>query len=222
MIAAVDIVKRYGERTILDGATLAVEAGQCVVLTGDNGSGKTTLLHVLVGLRNADAGEVLWKGQPLLGAGDRAWREAREVWGFMPQQVGFPPTATVAELVGLHARLRGRPRDDVWQWIERVGLTDARSRRVQELSGGMRRRLGIALTLFFEAELIIMDEPASHLDPGWRRMLAQWTEEEARRGAALLITSQLEEVWGPSTVRLHCEGGRVFDPASRTGGEDAA
>lgn len=216
MITAVDIVKKYGDRTILDGATLTVEAGQCVILTGDNGSGKTTLLHVMAGLRRADSGEVLWKGEPLLGADARAWRAARETWGFMPQQVGLPATATVAELVGFHARLRGRGREEAWRWVERVGLDDAGARRVAELSGGMRRRLGIALTLFFEPELIVMDEPASHLDPGWRRELAVWAEEEARRGAAILITSQLEEVWGPSTVRRHCSGGRIVDDADRT------
>src|SRR5690606_35242299 len=90
MIEGSDITKKYGAHTILDGASIAVRPGECVVLTGDNGSGKTTLLHVLVGLRRPDVGEVRWKGEVLTGAGPGAWREAREAWGFMPQQVGLP------------------------------------------------------------------------------------------------------------------------------------
>ena len=77
MIEARHITKRYGDRVILDGADISVGGGQAVVLTGDNGSGKTTLLHVLVGLRRPDAGEVVWKGHLLTGAGNTAWRGAR-------------------------------------------------------------------------------------------------------------------------------------------------
>ena len=68
MIIASDIIKTYGDRKILDGASLEVKAGQCVVMTGDNGSGKTTLLHVMAGLRRPDRGEVRWKGELLTGA----------------------------------------------------------------------------------------------------------------------------------------------------------
>lgn len=211
MIEAQDIVKRYGARTILDGADIAVEAGQCVVLTGDNGSGKTTLLHVMAGLRRPDSGEVRWKGHVLTGAASRAWRDARESWGFMPQQVGLPPNATVRQLLHYHARLRRRDVAVAKHWLQRVGLADAEAKRVAELSGGMKQRLGIALTFFFEPDLIVMDEPASNLDPGWREALAQFATEHTDRGAALLVTSQLVESWGPNTVRRHCENGRVVD-----------
>src|SRR5690606_7765767 len=188
-----------------------LRAGECVVLTGDNGSGKTTLLHVMVGLRRPDAGEVRWRNRVLTGATHRAWREARETWGFMPQQVNLPPTATVSELLRLHARLRRRDPVSARAWLERTGLADAESRRVSELSGGMQQRLGIALTLFFEPDLIVMDEPASNLDPGWRGALAEWAAEQCRRGAAMLVTSQLDESWGPGTIRRHCTAGRIVD-----------
>ncbi len=211
MIVAENIIKRYGDHTILDGAHIAADAGQCVVLTGDNGSGKTTLLHVVVGLRRPDAGEVRWKGRPLTGADSSAWREARESWGFMPQQVGLPATATIRQLAHYHARLRRRDIDHVRQWIARVGLADAEEKRVAELSGGMKQRLGIALTFFFEPDLIVMDEPASNLDPGWRTALAEWATDHTNHGRAMLVTSQLKGSWGPNTVRRHCVAGRIVD-----------
>lgn len=211
MIVATGISKAYGSRAVLDRASLGIGAGECVVLTGDNGSGKTTLLHVMVGLRRPDAGEVRWRDRVLTGASHRVWREARETWGFMPQQVNLPPTATVSELLRLHAQLRRRDLASARVWLERAGLADAESRRVSELSGGMQQRLGIVLTLFFEPALIVMDEPASNLDPGWRGALAEWATEQCRRGAAMLVTSQLDESWGPGTIRRHCTAGRIVD-----------
>lgn len=211
MIAARHITKRYGSHTVLDRANLTVDGGECVVLTGDNGSGKTTLLHVLVGLRHPTGGEVRWQGKTLTGASRRAWRSAREAWGFLPQQVNLPPSATVAHLLRFHARLRRGELAVARYWLERVGLKDAETKRVVELSGGMQQRLGIALTFFFAPELIVMDEPASNLDPGWRAALAEWATERTRHGAAVLVTSQLEESWGATTVRRHCAAGRIVE-----------
>lgn len=211
MIEARRLSKSYGMHTVLDRASIRVACGEFVVLTGDNGSGKTTLLHVLVGLRRVDEGEVHWRGQRLTGARPRVWREARQAWGFLPQRVLLPPAASVEQLLRFHARMRGASLDAAHGWVERVGLEDALTKRVDALSGGMQQRLGIALTLFFEPELIIMDEPASSLDPGWRAELATWAEEQAQRGAAVLVTSQLHELWGPNARYRHCAGGRVVD-----------
>ena len=219
MIAASEIVKNYGAHRVLDHASIRVSSGECMVLTGDNGSGKTTLLHVLAGLRKPDTGTVIWKDRSLTDEPRRVWREAREAWGFMPQQVGLPPAASVNELLRFHARIRRRPLSDAQVWLERAGLADTGSRRVSELSGGMQQRLGIVLTFFFEPELIVMDEPASNLDPGWRGRLAEWATEQTYRGAAVLVTSQLDESWGPTTVRAHCVAGRIVDvPTDRPAG----
>jgi ABC-type multidrug transport system ATPase subunit len=211
VIEARDITKAYGPHTVLDRASLAVGPGESVVLTGDNGSGKTTLLHVLVGLRRADAGVVVWKNQLLTSAGRGVWRRARAAWGFLPQQVSLPPAAPVGRLLRFHARLRGTGLDPARRWLARVGLEGTEQKRVDALSGGMQQRLGIALTLFFEPEMIVMDEPASSLDPGWRDELATWTTEQAQRGAAVLVTSQLHESWGAAVRFCHCADGRIVD-----------
>ena len=129
MIAARDIIKAYDSHTVLDRASLTVNAGECVVLTGDNGSGKTTLLHVLVGLRRPNGGQVRWKGKTLTGASQRAWRLAREAWGFLPQQVALPPTASIDSLLRIHARLRGRRWDEARRWLRRVRRPSPRRHR---------------------------------------------------------------------------------------------
>lgn len=211
MIEARDVRKSYGRQTVLNGASLTVSPGERVVLAGDNGSGKTTLLHVLAGLRRADAGGVRWKDQPLTGAGRRAWRRARAAWAFLPQQVSLPPAASVERLLRFHSRLRGTPTDAARDWLERVGLEGTEAQRVGALSGGMRQRLGIALSLFFNPELIIMDEPASSLDPNWRSALTDWTRQEAARGAAVLVTSQLESSWGSGARHCRCVAGEVVE-----------
>lgn len=214
MIEVRDLSKSYGTRTILNGVSLRISPGECVVLTGENGSGKTTLLHVLVGLRRASGGQVVWKGRTLSGASHRAWREARMAWGFLPQSVWLPPGTQVGRLLKYHARLRDRKLESAHRWLDRVGLSGTERQPVDALSGGMQQRLGIALALFFEPELIVMDEPASNLDPGWRGHLTEWAREHARRGAAILVTSQLHESWGSDVRQCHCAGGQIVENAS--------
>ena len=214
MIEAKDIFKSYGSQPVLNGASLAVAPGEAVILTGDNGSGKTTLLHVLVGLRHPDAGQVVWDGRVLTGARGRAWREARSAWGFLPQHPALPADAPVDRLLKLHARLRSSDLNAARKWLGRVGLAGTEKQRVDELSGGMRQRLGIALALFFQPALIVMDEPGSSLDPGWRGALAEWVEQEASRGAAVLVTSQLHEAWGPGVTHRRCVSGHIIPQAT--------
>lgn len=219
MIEGRELTKHYGARRVLDGASLGVGSGECVVLTGDNGSGKTTLLHVLVGMRSADDGHVLWKDQRLPVGDRKAWRRARSAWGFLPQQVALPPQARVEHVLRFHARLRGVPMQRARHWLERVGLAGSEDQRVGALSGGMRQRLATALVFFHDPELIVMDEPRSNLDPTWRGALVEWVLEARARGAGVLVTSQLRRGW-PADARYHrCEEGRVL--AAHVGGEEA-
>ncbi|MFW5925857.1 MAG: ATP-binding cassette domain-containing protein [Myxococcota bacterium] len=220
MIEARELIKHYGARRVLDRASLKIASGECVVLTGDNGSGKTTLLHVLVGMRGADGGHVLWKDERLTGRGRKAWRRARAAWGFLPQQVFLPPHARVGHLLQFHTRLRGASVQRARHWLERVGLTGSEDQRVGALSGGMRQRLATALVFFHEPELIVMDEPRSNLDPTWRTALVEWVGEATARGAGVLVTSQLRRGWPPDARYRRCEGGRVLEPEH--GGEEEA
>ncbi|MFW6067553.1 MAG: ATP-binding cassette domain-containing protein [Myxococcota bacterium] len=218
MIEAQGIEKRYEGVPVLRGASLKVEPGDCVVLTGDNGSGKTTLLHVLMGLRESDAGRVLWKERPLTARGTGAWRSARRSWGFLPQAVSLPPHARIAHLLRLHARLRGADLEEARRWLGRVGLAEVEGSRVGALSGGMRQRLALALVLFHQPELVVMDEPRSSLDPGWRTALVDWVCEVAGRGAGVLVTTQSREGWPSDAQHRRCERGQIVELAGGEGG----
>lgn len=209
MIEAKDVTKHYGRQRVLDDASLAVAAGEQVVLTGGNGSGKTTLLHVMMGLRRPDVGHICWKQRPLTDAGASAWKSARMSWGFLPQKLALPPGATVRQLLAFHASLRQTGPAIANRWLERVGLPGTEKHHAGDLSGGMQQRLGIALTLFHEPELIVMDEPDSSLDPSWRGQLADWLDEAAERGAAVLITSQLHGLNPGKARHVHCQSGRL-------------
>jgi len=214
MIEAQDVCKSYGPHHVLDGASITVAPGEIVLLTGGNGSGKTTLLHVMMGLRRPDTGGVMWQQRTLTDAGAAAWRRARQAWGFLPQQVNLPSNATAGQLLRHHARLRRADVADAQRWLERVGLTDACKQQTAALSGGMRQRLAIALTLFHKPELIVMDEPDSSLDPSWRGELAKWLNEASQRGAAVLVTSQLNGMSPPHARHVHCDAGRLIEHAN--------
>lgn len=219
MIEARQISMTYRSQKVLDQASLTVPAGRCVMLMGDNGSGKTTLLHVMVGLRRPDTGQVIWQQQDLIRAGRRSWKHARLSWGFLPQHPALPPAATVAQLLKFTAKLRGCDPAMAYDWLERVGLAGTQDKRIEMLSGGMRQRLGIALTLFFKPALIVLDEPASSLDTGWREQLATWIGQQTDRGAAVLVTTQLREPWR-NTDHRKCIAGKIvtddLPPASST------
>lgn len=218
MLEARGIHKSYGPWPVLAAASLGLEPARPVLLSGDNGSGKTTLLHVLVGLRRPDSGEVVWKGRVLTGAGEAEWRRARGAWGFLPQRLEFPSGATVERLLRFHGRIRGVPKEWAREWLERVGLAEATTQRVQALSGGMQQRLGIALTLFHRPEVVVMDEPSASLDPEWRRSLGEWVGDAATNGAAVLVTSQFHEPWHSGAESLRCVDGRVVEEAAPDAG----
>lgn len=217
MIEARAVTKTYRRHLVLDQAQLRVDTGSVVVLSGDNGSGKTTLLHVLVGLRRVDAGSVWWQGENLSAAGRRSWLRAREQWGFLPQRTILPPGASVDQVLRFYARLRRTTTEDALAWLARLGLADNRRQRVETLSGGMQQRLGIALTLAGSPRLVVMDEPASSLDPDWRDTLARILLELARQGTGVLVTSQMEQAWPGEVRRLHCEAGQIVAPQEDAG-----
>jgi len=156
-------------RTPCTGLDLDVRAGECWAIVGPNGAGKTTLLAALAGLRPPAAGAIAYDGTPLPALAPRERARRR---GWLPQDSVdfFPATVLETVLVGRHPHL-GR-----WQWetaddVDRarraladVGLTGFDTRQVGSLSGGERRRVALAAVLAQDADLVLLDEPSSHLD----------------------------------------------------------
>jgi ABC-2 type transport system ATP-binding protein len=190
------LVKQYGPVTALHGVDLDVEEGELVGLLGPNGAGKSTLVKIGCGLVRATAGEAAVCGAR---AGSR---QARASMGYLAELFRFPGWATADELLVLHQRLSGSPggegeRADL---LELVGLSDARSRRIETMSKGMQQRLGLAQALIGTPRFLFLDEPTSALDPGGRRTVRGLLEELRRRGVAVLLNSHLL-----SEIELVCD-----------------
>jgi ABC-2 type transport system ATP-binding protein len=190
------LAKRYGSVTALDGIDLQVAEGELVGLLGPNGAGKSTLVKIACGLVRPTVGEAHVCGAP---AGSAA---ARAVLGYLAELFRFPGWTTADELLTLHQRLAGSHGGDSEreELLGLVGLVEARSRRVEDMSKGMQQRLGIAQALVGAPRLLFLDEPTSALDPAGRRTVRRLLEELRRRGVAVLLNSHLL-----SEVELVCD-----------------
>ncbi|MCB2412516.1 ATP-binding cassette domain-containing protein [Demequina sp. TTPB684] len=187
-IAVRDMAKSFGEVHVLRGVDLDVAAGSVFALLGSNGAGKTTLVKILSTLLASDAGKAVVNGF------DVATKPAdvRESISLTGQFAAVDPVLTGRENLVLVARLRhldhpGQIADDL---LARFALTDAGSRPASTYSGGMRRRLDIAMSLIGEPSVIFLDEPTTGLDPEARIEVWRTIRDLARGGTTVLLTTQ--------------------------------
>jgi ABC-2 type transport system ATP-binding protein len=190
------LAKRYGSVRALAGVDVEVEEGELVGLLGPNGAGKSTLVKIGCGLVRPTSGSAEVCG---VRAGSR---EARASMGYLAELFRFPGWCSADELLHLHQRLAGSTGDraERAELLELVGLTDARDRRVEDMSKGMQQRLGIAQALVGTPRMLFLDEPTSALDPAGRRTVRGLLEELRRRRVAVLLNSHLL-----SEVELVCD-----------------
>jgi len=198
-LAVSGLVKRYGNVQALGGVDLGVERGELVGLLGPNGAGKSTLVKIACGLVRPSSGQA-----EVCGA-RAGTREARSALGYLAEFFRFPGWTSADELLKLHQRLAASEGGDAerGELLDLVGLSEARTRRVEEMSKGMQQRLGIAQALVGKPQLLLLDEPTSALDPVGRRTVRTLLEELRRRGVSVLLNSHLL-----SEVELVCD--RVF------------
>jgi ABC-2 type transport system ATP-binding protein len=179
VIEAAGLVKVYGETRALDGVDLEVPAGSVYGLVGPNGAGKTTLLSILAGLRVPTEGTFAILADPAEVA-------------VLPDTPRFDPWLTGREVVALAARLTapGLDGDAVDRVLEETGLAEAAGRRVGGFSRGMLQRLGIAATIVARPGVMLLDEPASALDPAGRREVLDLVRR-ARGSATVVFSSHI-------------------------------
>jgi ABC-2 type transport system ATP-binding protein len=189
-IVEVDGLRRsYGRLEVVRGVSLEVRRGELFALLGTNGAGKTTTIEVLEGLRRPSAGQVRVFGVDPVR--DRA--VVRRRTGMMLQSGGFTGTLTVGETVELWRALTPHPRPAA-EVLELVELERRREVAVEQLSGGERRRLELALAVLGRPELVFLDEPTSGMDPASRRRTWEVVRELQSDGATVLLTTHyLEE-----------------------------
>lgn len=163
-ISVKGLVKRYGDRNVVDGLDLEVHQGEVLAFLGRNGAGKTTTTEILEGYRERDAGEVLVLGQDPATAG-ADWRARL---GIVLQESRPLGALTVRETLRLYAAYFPRPRG-VDEVISLVGLEEQAGQRAGRLSGGQQRRLDVGVALIGNPELVFLDEPTTGFDPDARR-----------------------------------------------------
>jgi len=187
------IVKRYGEITAVDGLDLDVPEGTCVGLLGPNGAGKSTTMRVLTAQAIADAGEAEVLGYTLPGQS----KAARAECGVVPQLDNLDTTLTVEQNLRVFTHLYRVPGRDRRDAIERAlamaNLADRRATKVDQLSGGMRRRLLIARGLVHEPRLVLLDEPTVGLDPQVRQELWALIDRLRAEGTSILMSTHYIE-----------------------------
>lgn len=187
-----NVHKAYGPLEVLKGIDLSVLRGEVFGLLGPNGAGKTTLTHTILGLLRPDDGTVR-----VFDAADPAQLSARI--GYLPERPRYHTQFTGREFlktVGRLSNLRGRALlDRIDTVLELVGLSQAADRRIGTYSKGMMQRIGIAQAVLHEPDLLIVDEPASGLDPGGQREMALLLQTLRDTGHTIfLCTHQLTEV----------------------------
>jgi ABC-2 type transport system ATP-binding protein len=176
------IEKRYGPVRALAAIDLPMERGNILALLGPNGAGKTTLFGCLLGLVRPTGGEIELRGKSITDADRRSF-------GYLAERVALYPQRTVLENGLFFARLKNQPPAEVESQLKRVGLYAVQDRPVRQLSKGMLQRLGLAIALCGQPELLVLDEPFNGLDPALLDDLQSILRAEHARGATLLIST---------------------------------
>jgi len=170
MIEVRDLKKSFGDHPILDGVSFRIEKGESVVIIGRSGGGKSVLLKHLVALLKPDSGDVLIDGENIVPMGERELLHVRHKFGMLFQGAALFDSMTVAENVAFAFRRdRSLPENEiakkVSEALEMVELPGTEQRKPSELSGGMKKRVGLARAIIYQPQIVLYDEPTTGLDP---------------------------------------------------------
>jgi phospholipid/cholesterol/gamma-HCH transport system ATP-binding protein len=165
-----DLHKSFGEQTVLDGIDLAIEAGETISVLGRSGTGKSVLLKLLIGLEKPDSGTISIHGREIAGLDTPELNQVRKQIGFLFQQAALYDSMTIEQNVEFplkrHTKLSGDERKKrVKELLASVGLESDFQKLPSELSGGMKKRVGLARALALDPPIIMFDEPTAGLDP---------------------------------------------------------
>ncbi|MEZ5142975.1 MAG: ABC transporter ATP-binding protein [Acidimicrobiales bacterium] len=187
------LVKRFGDRTVVDGVGFEIAEGETYGLLGPNGAGKTTTISMVCGILAPEGGVVRVAGKPLT----TGTVEAKAAIGLVPQDIALYPDLSARENLAFFGRLQGmgkeRLKRRIAEVLEVVGLTERADDHVDGYSGGMKRRANIAAGLLHEPELLILDEPTVGVDPQSRNAILESIEVLGGHGLSVLYTTHYME-----------------------------
>ncbi len=180
-----NIDKSFGEKEVLRGVSFTAEGGKAFGLLGRNGAGKTTSIRILMNVFPADRGEILINGRPI--------NYDKIGIGYLPEERGLYPKKIILDQLIYFAELKGmRTRDAVKSidyWLDRLGMTEYRSKRLDTLSKGNQQKIQLITALAHDPEIVILDEPFSGLDPVNAMLLKDVVKEQIKRGKIVLFSS---------------------------------
>lgn len=200
------LCKSYHGRTVLSPVSFYLPAGQALGITGGNGAGKSTLLRLIAQVESPDHGTIRYHGKKVLGS--RSFM--RKTVGYVPQQNDLMEDLTVAQQLKLWQSACGIQGAFPEPIMELLGITPMLRSRIRTLSGGMQRRVSIAMALLNNPEILILDEVTAGLDAGYRDAFLSWLESYLEKGGRILFCShdpeELDRICGSF---LHIEEGKM-------------
>ncbi|SER70183.1 ABC transporter ATP-binding protein [Lentzea albida] len=181
--------RRFGDVPAVDDVSFTIAEGETYGLLGPNGAGKTTTISMVTGVLERDAGEVVVEG---IAMSTRA-TAAKRLVGYVPQELALYPDLTGRENLRFFASLYGAGRKRVDHVLDVVGLAERADDLAREYSGGMKRRLNVAIGLLHEPRLLVLDEPTAGVDPQSRNQIIENVRALAAQGVAILYTTHYME-----------------------------
>ena len=180
-----NIEKSFGDKKVLTGVSFKVEGGKAFGLLGRNGAGKTTSIRILMDVFPANSGEVLIDGQPI---------DYNKIGiGYLPEERGLYPKKIIIDQLTYFAELKGMSRKAAVQsidyWLERLGMTEYRNKRLDTLSKGNQQKIQLITALAHDPDIVILDEPFSGLDPVNAMLLKDVVKEQIAKGKIVLFSS---------------------------------
>ncbi len=203
------VSKQFQDMKAVDDFTLHLTPGVWGLL-GANGAGKTTLMRLIAGIMDPTVGQIRYDGIPIQELGE----SYRDIFGYLPQEFGFYPEFTVQDYLEYVGVLKGLPDKElkakIRELLELLTLSHVKNKKIAKLSGGMKRRVGIAQALLNEPEVLILDEPTSGLDPGERVRFRKLLSEFAHDRIVLISTHIVSDVEYIATQNAIMRGGRLL------------
>lgn len=180
-----NVEKSFGEKRVLTGVSFRAEGGKAFGLLGRNGAGKTTAIRILMNVFPANGGEVLLDGRPI--------DYGRIGLGYLPEERGLYPKKIILDQLAYFAELKGMSRKEAVKaidyWLERLGMTEYRNKKLETLSKGNQQKIQLITALAHDPDIVILDEPFSGLDPVNAMLLKDVVKEQIAKGKIVLFSS---------------------------------
>src|SRR4030066_244422 len=221
MIKIVNLKKSFGKKKVLDGVDLEIESGKITVIIGRSGEGKSVLLKHIIGLMKPDTGSIDLDGQDITTISEREFNEVRKRFGMLFQGAALFDSMSVAQNVGFALKEHTDLNDEdilkvVSDKLRRVGLVGVEDMMPSDLSGGMKKRVGLARAIVMDPEIVLFDEPTTGLDPIMSDSIADLVLDTQRdlKTTYVLITHDIPFTYKIADKIAMLHEGRIIEQGS--------